>query len=52
MAARQSRVDSGAVATRGLKLFKIELKTHSSDSGSWRCYPGGGKRSENRDSIK
>ena len=35
-----------------INLSDLKLKTHRSNSGSWRCYPGGGKRNENRDSIK
>ena len=33
-------------------LSDLKLKTQTSNSGSWRCYAGGGKRNENRDSIK
>ena len=33
-----------------INLSNLKLKT--SNSGSWRCYAGGGKRNENRDSIK
>ena len=33
-------------------LFKIKLKTHTSNSGTWRRYAGRGKRNENRGSIK
>ena len=35
-----------------INLSDLKLKTHTSNSGSWRCYAGGGKRNENRDSIK
>ena len=35
-----------------INLSDLKLKTQTSNSGSWRCYAGGGKRNENRDSIK
>ena len=35
-----------------INLSDLKLKTQTSNSGSWRCYVGGGKRNENRDSIK
>ena len=34
-----------------INLSDLKLKTQTSNSGSWRCYAGGGKRNENRDSI-
>ena len=35
-----------------INLSDLKLKTHTSNTGSWRCYVGGGKRNENRGSIK
>ena len=35
-----------------INLSDLKLKTHTSNSGSWRCYAGGEKRNENKDLIK